>query len=69
MQEATLLFSNFGWVFCLFIWTINLDWSFLSKQMQDEMHKALQQRDLVQSRLDSVLKQMEAREQARALVS
>ena len=47
----------------------NLDWGFLCKQMQDEMHKALQQRDLVQSRLDSVLKQMEAREQARALVS
>jgi hypothetical protein len=37
--------------------------------MQDEMHKALQQRDFIQSRLDAVLKEMEAREQARVLVN
>ena len=42
---------------------------FSHKQMQVEMHKALEQRDFVQSRLDAVLKEMEAREQARAVVS
>jgi hypothetical protein len=37
--------------------------------MQDEMDKALQQRDLAESRLDGFLKKMEASAQSRALVS
>ena len=41
----------------------------MHKQMQEEMRKALQQRDLAESRLDGFRKKMEASEKTRALVS
>ena len=37
--------------------------------MQDEIRKMIQQRDFLQSQLNSVLKQMESMEQGRQLVS